>query len=445
MDKLIKKRTEEKNWSFAPTFFSELDRQCKKIIYFAFAISFTWLFYIPVDTRINENALIIIILRLGLPVSGIISIVTALFSKMPNKNVISLMFFSSYLTIAAAVITGLSGGNPAYIGGFLFILILLAVGPFPAVYSWITLFVSYITFIIIFLLGKPQFTDTLSYSIRDSLNVVIVDAVFIFLLNKLRHESWKKSIEIEKEREVSNELLLNILPDPIAHELQKFGVVKPVYHNSATVVFTDFVGFTWISEILDPETLIKKLDCMFQHFDHIIDKYHLEKLKTIGDSYMYAGGLPDYNKTHAIDAVLAALEIVRFVHSENEKLRGKASPTWEIRIGVNTGGMMSGIVGRKKFIYDIWGDSVNTASRLESSGVKGMVNIGEGTYEIVKDFFNIDNRGMISVKNKGEIQMYLVRGIKKELSLNEAGIEPNEKFCRMYCEIKKSESEVQHT
>lgn len=421
----------------ALSYTKELDRQSRIIALFASFISLTWLLYIPIDIKLNEYPDIIIFLRIGLTVVGIISLIILFIPHLHYRNLIALMFYASYLLVATAVITGLSGGNPAYIGGYLFILMLLAVAPLPVIICWFLLIFSYSLFIIIFFSGSPEITDTLSYSLRDSVNVVVVDAIFIYFTSRMRYSSWKKSIIITKEKEKNNELLLNILPNPIAKELQKSGFVKPVFHKSATVVFTDFVGFSWISEILDPETLINKLDRMFKQFDLIIDKFHLEKLKTIGDSYMYAGGLPDDNTTHAIDAVLAAMEIVRFVHHENELIRGQASPTWEIRVGVNTGGMMAGVVCQKKFIYDIWGDSVNVASRLESSGVKGMVNISSSTYDIVKDFFEVDNRGMISAKSKGEINMYLVRGIKKELSKDGLGIEPNDLFCELYCSIKR--------
>jgi class 3 adenylate cyclase len=163
-----------------------------------------------------------------------------------------------------------------------------------------------------------------------------------------------------------------------------------------------------------------------------MDKYCLEKLKTIGDSYMYAGGVPVVNHTHEIDAVLGALEIQSFIEKANEEKKSKGRPVFEIRIGINTGPLMAGVVGEKKFVYDVWGDSVNLASRMESSGEKGRVNISETTYIRIKDFFETEARGQILAKNKGAVDMYFVKQIKPELSADPAGRKPNERFREMY-------------
>jgi len=180
------------------------------------------------------------------------------------------------------------------------------------------------------------------------------------------------------------------------------------------VLFTDFVGFTQIAESFTPQQLIEELDYCFGEFDRIAKKHNLEKIKTIGDAYMAVGGVPLANQTHAVDCVLAALEIEQLVSALREKEMKRSRPYWQIRIGVHSGDLVAGVVGREKFSYDVWGDTVNTASRLESSGVAGRINISGATYELVKDFFDCEFRGKVAAKNKGEIDMYFVNGPRRE-------------------------------
>ena len=218
---------------------------------------------------------------------------------------------------------------------------------------------------------------------------------------------------IEKEKENSNFLLFNILPEEVAEELKIKGSADAKYFDEVTVMFTDFKGFTQLSEKLTPEELVGEIHECFSAFDHIMQKYGVEKIKTIGDSYMAAGGIPSTNKTHASDVVNAALDIKQFMHAQKLKKQSEGKLFFEIRIGVHTGAVVAGIVGVKKFAYDIWGDCVNTASRMESSGEIGKVNISETTFELVKHNFNCEYRGKIHAKNKGEIDMYFVELISQ--------------------------------
>jgi class 3 adenylate cyclase len=213
---------------------------------------------------------------------------------------------------------------------------------------------------------------------------------------------------IEQEKGKSDELLLNILPYDIAEELKNTGRSEARYFEEVSVLFTDFKDFTKIAEGLSPKDLIKEIDYCFRGFDEIMAKYGVEKIKTIGDAYMAAGGLPVSNTTHPFDVVDAGLEIVAFMkaYKENRRLQGLES--FEIRIGIHTGPAISGIVGTRKFAYDIWGDTVNLASRMESSGEPGKVNISSATFEKIKDTFECTPRGKIVAKNKGEVEMYFV-------------------------------------
>lgn len=218
--------------------------------------------------------------------------------------------------------------------------------------------------------------------------------------------------EIEKEKRRSDKLLLNILPIQIAEELKQTGRVKPVYYQSASVLFTDFEDFSKVAELMEPEELVKELDYCFSYFDRVIEKYNLEKLKTIGDSYMCCGGIPRANHTHPLDVIMAALEIQKFMKLRNIQKNKQNKPYWDIRIGIHSGSLLSGVIGKKKFAYDVWGDTVNLASRMESSGVSGQINISQATFELVKDSFEVEYRGKIFAKNMGYVDMYLVKGIK---------------------------------
>jgi class 3 adenylate cyclase len=216
----------------------------------------------------------------------------------------------------------------------------------------------------------------------------------------------RKELEAEKAR--SDELLLNILPAKIADELKSGSEIEPRHYSSTTILFTDFKGFTRLAEASEPRTLVNDLNQYFSAFDEIMERHNMEKLKTIGDSYMCAGGLPEENRTHPVDACRAAIEIRDFmarVNSQREKMR---LPAWELRIGLHTGPVMAGVVGKKKFTYDIWGDAVNIASRMESTGEPGRIALSESTYHHVKDQFECEHRGPIEIKNRGVMEAYFL-------------------------------------
>ncbi|MGC6413222.1 MAG: adenylate/guanylate cyclase domain-containing protein, partial [Bacteroidia bacterium] len=208
---------------------------------------------------------------------------------------------------------------------------------------------------------------------------------------------------ISTEKKKSDELLLNILPEEVASELKQNGFAEAKHFEEVSVLFTDFVGFTRISQTLSPKDLVTEIDSYFSEFDRIMVKHGIEKIKTIGDAYMAVCGLPAENNEHALKIINAAKDIVAFV-SERKSNGG----LFDIRVGINTGSVVAGIIGIKKYAYDIWGDTVNTAARMESNSEAGRINISETTYELIKSEFNCTYRGEIEAKNKGLIKMYFV-------------------------------------
>jgi adenylate cyclase len=208
---------------------------------------------------------------------------------------------------------------------------------------------------------------------------------------------------LAKEKKKSDDLLLNILPAEVAEELKETGTTKAQHFDHVTVLFTDFVNFTQISEQLSPEQLVQELHECFRAFDDIMERNGLEKIKTIGDAYLAVSGMPVANESHAYNAVKAGLEIVEFIRN-----RSSGKHSFEVRVGINSGELVAGIVGVKKFAYDIWGDTVNMASRMESNSESGRVNISENTHALVLNDFTFTYRGKINAKNKGAVDMYFV-------------------------------------
>ncbi|MCJ7465364.1 MAG: tetratricopeptide repeat protein [Maribacter sp.] len=251
------------------------------------------------------------------------------------------------------------------------------------------------------------------------LSLVLV--VFVAVGSYKRYRYVKRTNKIiEEEKNRSENLLLNILPDETALELKQFGKVAAKKFESVTVMFTDFKGFTSYSNNLSPEVLVKTIDYYFSKFDAIIEKYDLEKIKTIGDAYMVAGGLPFPTDDHPIKMVQAAFEIAQVMEEAKLKVDALVVP-FDVRIGINTGSVVAGVVGTKKFAYDIWGDTVNVAARMESLSEPGMINISESTYLLIKDTYRCEHRGQIHVKNKGMMDMYFVHDLK-DRPVNKASV-----------------------
>jgi len=277
---------------------------------------------------------------------------------------------------------------------------------------------------------KQQLVDSIAYVKKQSIidlkhkeevqkkekqrNIIIVTLLFMLVvagglwssLNFVRKS--REALRIEKDR--SEELLLNILPAEIADELKEKGSVNAQEFDLVSILFTDFKSFTQTAEKMTPQSLVEEINVCFKAFDYIAEKYNVEKIKTIGDSYMAAGGIPHPDENSTKNIVLAGLEMQEFVTKRVIENEQKQIPFFEMRLGIHAGPIVAGIVGVKKFQYDVWGDAVNTASRIESNGMVGKVNISETLYDLIKDdeAFTFEYRGHIHAKGKGEIKMYFV-------------------------------------
>jgi len=262
---------------------------------------------------------------------------------------------------------------------------------------------------------------------RFAKNAFMIGLLLAFIIALLLYRSYRIKAKthkiVDRQKNEIEHLLLNILPVEVAKELTTTGRATPRQYESVSVMFTDFKGFTTIADKMPPDVLVKELDDCFIAFDGIIEKYDLEKIKTIGDSYMCAGGIPARDETHLLKIVKAGLEIQDYIRKLNETRLEKGLLPWQVRIGVHVGPVVAGVVGKKKYAYDIWGSTVNIASRMESNGEPGKVNISSAAYELIKDYYKCSYRGKISAKNIGEIDMYFIEHeytIPKDLLIKES-------------------------
>lgn len=249
--------------------------------------------------------------------------------------------------------------------------------------------------------------------------------------NALLGELAQAKAAAEDARDQSERLLRNILPVAVADELRQRGKVEPRFHEATTILFADFKKFTLLTETLDPARLLDQLDQNFGRFDEIAAGNRMETIKTIGDAYLCAGGLPTSNRTHPIDACLTALQMQAYIRGANRQREKLRLAAWELRIGVNSGPAIAGIVGHRRFTYDIWGNAVNVAQRLEEACEPGRINISASTFHHVSRLFEAEARGSVGVKHIGSIDMYFLNRIRPEYSADWDGTVPNAEFWRI--------------
>ncbi|MCX6246263.1 MAG: adenylate/guanylate cyclase domain-containing protein [Bacteroidetes bacterium] len=262
--------------------------------------------------------------------------------------------------------------------------------------------------------GQKRESERMIKQKKTERNMLAGFVAFLFLVSFVIFRNYRQqkrlNIRLDQEKKRSDNLLLNILPGETAEELKQTGTAKAKKFESVTVMFTDFKNFTQASEQLKPDELVEEIHFYFTEFDRIVTRYGIEKIKTIGDSYMCVAGLPVVSATHAKDVVSAAFDFQEFMEDQ-KKVRAAAGKHWfELRIGIHTGPVVAGIVGTRKFAYDIWGDTVNTAARMESCGEIGKVNISGATYDCIRDYFNCTYRGKVQAKHKGLVDMYFAEG-----------------------------------
>ena len=282
-------------------------------------------------------------------------------------------------------------------------------------------------------LGQQEVMRRLSHQVVTQLELRRT----IIEMNEAIKSRDKIHDDLSAEKARSDELLLNILPEKIAAELSETEQVEPRFYNSTSIMFSDFSGFTKHAENMEPKALIELLNQYFSAFDKIIFNHKLEKIKTIGDAYMCASGLPAESRGHAIRICLGALEIQNFLERSNEKREKMRMQRWDMRIGIHTGPVIAGVVGERKFTYDIWGDSVNIAALMEQHGEPGRINISETTYQQVSEIFETENRGSINSGKKGDLPMYFLNRLKEEFSEDPDGIKANSVFQQKFGGLMK--------
>ncbi len=303
---------------------------------------------------------------------------------------------------------------------------------------WFWVLTSVILFFAIFIFIRSRIERSRRNQVR--LEVKIAERTREIRLQKTKIEEQNRLIEEEKNKVLQQQVLLqaekdrteqwlnNTLPSEVVIELKRSGKVKAQGFQQVSVMFTDVVGFTRISDTMQPSRIVSKLDILFQKFDEIIQANNLEKIKTIGDAYMCAGGVPIENSTNPIDACTAALQIQAFMDKLKYEAIADHEDFWEIRLGINTGPVIAGIIGNIRLAYDIWGSTVNLAQRMEMLGEPGKVTITGNTFQLIEPYFECEYKGKALTKSRSKVDTYVVNRIKPELSVNGEGLVPNNRF-----------------
>lgn len=270
--------------------------------------------------------------------------------------------------------------------------------------------------------------DRLTTEQCDALRRLSHQIVTLLELRRSLVELECARLEVMAERDKSEKLLRNVLPATVAQELKERNEVAPRFFESASILFADVESFTRLAERMEPNALVDQLNDFFSTLDAVAERNRLEMLKTIGDAYMCIGGAPEPNRTHCVDACLAALEMQSELAAINRRRARLRLVGWNVRIGIHSGPVIAGIVGRRRFLYDVWGDAVNIAARMEAAGAGGRINVSAAVYERTKSLFDFEPRGSIEVKNKGKLDQFFLLSVKPELAQDEARRLPNAAF-----------------
>lgn len=395
-----------------------------------------WLGFLPVDRALHPDLPQLMWIRIGLTVVSLLALGLRFGARGRIGGQTLAFLVLAYLQLASGVISALCATTPTYIAGWLAVMMVTPSIPISRGRALTSLGLSITAFsLTAWLTGLDAFHAPFVHGLPNVVAVAAAAPMLVFALDHVRRTSWRRAVTVEEQRrELAadkariDQLLHNILPAPIVTELKATDRVEPRHHAEVTVLFTDFCGFTKIAEQVTAEELVAELDSCFSAFDAIIARRGLERLKTIGDSYMAAAGVPVGRRTHVADAVLAALDITRAIEARAAARRAANRPDWSVRVGLHTGPLVAGVVGQTRFAYDVWGDTVNIASRMESAGEPGRVNLSGTTAARVADLFVLEPRGPLPAKNKGLVEMSFVVGIRPELSIGGAGLEPNPEF-----------------
>jgi len=285
------------------------------------------------------------------------------------------------------------------------------------------------------ILGKLSYTlQMLSETDFFIISFLVLGISAGYSIERFLRADFVKTRLLNTERNKSERLLQNILPAAVCHELKERGVTRPIRYDNASVMFADFVGFTKATEGVPAGTLIATLDQYFSQFDVLITKYGLEKIKTIGDEYMAVAGIPESSTTHALDCIMAALDFLEYGqlyrNEDNDLLK------LDMRIGISSGPLVAGVLGKRKFTYDVFGNTVNNASRVQGASRPGRVTVSRSTWDLVQDFFDAEDRGVVKVKNGEELELFSIQRFKEQYSLDSDGTMPNLAFAKQYDLIK---------
>jgi class 3 adenylate cyclase len=394
-----------------PTYFLELERQSLKVGFLLSILAcIIWLRYISIDKLLLKDFPIVISLRYGFTLAGLIAVCTLLFSRYKYIGILVSTTLGLYYIIVIGIIVGLSGSQTAYMGVFSASVLMIIQVPLPRLILWSAIVLGNLSYYVSYKVFSNQ-ALSIEYQLMQgfSFSVSAVAILLVFILDNLRKTSFERAINFRKAEQEKHKLILNILPEKIAEELYQKSTVEPREIKTLNVLFTDFKGFTILSEKLKPTLLIQELNIYFSLFDDICKKHRIERIKTIGDSYMCVSGLFVESTEELHNLLECAIQIRdKFAECKGSPLIHHTKDL-EIRIGVHCGPAVAGIVGTDRFAYDVWGDTVNIASRMEAISEPGQITVSEPVFMAGKGAFSFDSRGQISVKGKGMMEAYFLR------------------------------------